>query len=123
MTPDSYARYNIYVNALTALDPQQCANLYRRYYPLLNSAYQELGEKNNFHALLLKALQQLEKTPELSQAPLLVPADKGLYKYAEPQLETLPAVQKQMLRSGRENISKIKAWLQQFKSALLTPPA
>jgi hypothetical protein len=122
MTPESQMRYNIYVNALTVLDPQQCAALYRRYYPLLNNAYQELGEKNNFHALVLKAIQQLDGTPELTQAPVLVPADKGLYKYAQPQLEALPAVQKQMLRSGWENVSKLKIWLRQLKSALLAPP-
>jgi hypothetical protein len=122
MTPESQTRYNIYVNALTALDPQQCAALYRRYYPLLNNAYQELGEKNNFHALVLKAIAQLESTPDLTQAPVLVPADKGLFKYAQPQLESLPAVQKQMLRSGWENTSKLKIWLRQLKSAILAPP-
>lgn len=121
-TPESQARYNLYVEAITALDPQQCAMLYRRFYPLMNSAYQELGEKNNFHALVLKAIQQLENTPELTQAPELVLANKGMYKYAQPQLETLPAVQKQMLRSGWENVSKLKVWLRQLKSALLAPP-
>ena len=82
----------------------------------------ELGEKNNFHALMLKALQQLENTPDLTQAPVLIPAEKGMYKYAQPQLETLPAVQKQMLRSGWENVSRLKVWLRQLKSALLAPP-
>jgi hypothetical protein len=52
----------------------------------------------------------------------LVPADKGMYKYAQPQLEALPAVQKQMLRSGWENVSKLKVWLRQFRAALLAPP-
>lgn len=122
MTPESQARYNLYVEAITALDPQQCAALYRRYYPLLNNAYKELGEKGNFHALVLKAIQQLESTPDLTQAPALVPAEKGMYKYAQPQLEALPAAQKQMLRSGWENVSKMKVWLRQLKSALLAPP-
>lgn len=123
MTPESQARYSLYIDAITALDPQQCAALYRRFYPLLNSAYQELGEKNNFHALVLKAITQLDNTPELTQAPVLVPADKGLYKYAQPQLEALPAVQKQILRSGWENVSRLKVWLRQLRAALLTPPA
>ncbi|HSC75992.1 MAG TPA: DUF3014 domain-containing protein [Pseudomonadales bacterium] len=122
MTPESQMRYNLFVSALTSLDPKQCAALYRRYYPLLNNAYKELGEKNNFHALVLKAIQQLDATPELTQAPALVPAEKGLYKYAQPQLEALPAVQKQMLRSGWENVSKLKIWLRQLRAALLAPP-
>lgn len=120
MTIDSQARYDLYVGLLTALDPQQCASLYRRYYPLLNQAYGELGEKGNFHALVLKAIQQLENTPDLTQAPALVPADKGLYKFASPQLEGLPTVQKQMLRSGWENVSHLKVWLRQLRAALLS---
>ena len=121
-TADSHARYNLYVELLTALDPQQCAELYRRYYPLLNHAYAELGEKGNFHALVLKALQQLDATPELSQAPVLVPNDKGMYVYAQPQLETLPAAQKQLLRSGWENVSRLKVWLRQLRAALVQAP-
>lgn len=122
MTTESQARYNLYVEAITALDPQQCAALYRRYYPLLNNAYKELGEKGNFHALVLKAIQQLESTPDLTQTPALIPAEKGMYKYVQPQLEALPAAQKQMLRSGWENVSKMKVWLRQLRSALLAPP-
>ncbi len=122
-TPESQTRYNLYVELLTALDPQQCAELYRRYYPLLNKAYAELGEKGNFHALVIKALQQLEATPELSQAPVLVPNDKGLFVYAQPQLEALPAAQKQLLRSGWENVSRLKVWLRQLRAALLQAPA
>ncbi len=122
MTPDSQARYNLYVNLVTALDPQQCAALYRRYYPLMNAAYGELGEKGNFHALVLQAITQLENTPDLTQSPALVPADKGLYKFASPQLESLPAVQKQMLRSGWENVSHLKIWLRQLHGALLAKP-
>jgi len=122
-TPESQTRYNLYVELLTALDPQQCAELYRRYYPLLNKAYAELGEKGNFHALVIKALQQLEATPELSQVPVLVPNGKGLFVYAQPQLEALPPAQKQLLRSGWENVSRLKIWLRQLRAALLQAPA
>ncbi len=121
-TADSHARYNLYVELITALDPQQCADLYRRYYPLLSNAYAELGEKGNFHALVIKALQQLEATPELSQAPVLVPNDKGLFVYAQPQLEALPPAQKQLLRSGWENVSRLKIWLRQLRTALMQAP-
>ncbi|MEZ5538520.1 MAG: DUF3014 domain-containing protein [Pseudomonadales bacterium] len=121
-TAESQTRYNLYVDLITALDPQQCAQLYRRYYPLLNAAYAELGEKGNFHVLVLKALQQLEATPELSQAPVLTPNEKGMFVYAQPQLEALPSAQKQLLRSGWENVSRLKVWLRQLHAALMTPP-
>ncbi|MBK8288098.1 MAG: DUF3014 domain-containing protein [Cellvibrionales bacterium] len=44
MTTESQARYSLSWMP-SPRDPQQCAALYRRYYPPLNSAYKELGEK------------------------------------------------------------------------------
>lgn len=122
MTADSSARYDLYANLLTALDPQQCAQLYRRYYPLLNTAWGELGEKGTFHSRVLKALQVLEATPDLATPPTLVPGLKGIYKYEDPQLEALPSAQKQLLRAGWENVSKVKVWLRQLRAALVNPP-
>lgn len=123
MTIDSQARYRLYVSLVTALDPRECAALYRRYYPLLNGAYGELGEKGNFHALVLKAIQVLDSTPDLASAPALVPGLKGIYKYADPKLEALPAAQKQLLRSGPDNTAQLKSWLRQLRAALLSQPA
>lgn len=123
MAPASSARYNLYASLVTALDPQQCAALYRRYYPLLAKAYGELGEKGNFHALVLKAIQVLDSTPALTAPATLTPGLKGMWKYADPQLEALPPAQKQLLRSGPDNVATLKGWLRQLRAALLTPPA
>lgn len=123
MAAESSTRYNLYVGLVTAVDPQQCAALYRRYYPLLAKAYGELGEKGNFHSLVLKAIQVLDSTPALPTNATLTPGLKGMWKYADPQLEALPPAQKQLLRSGPENVANLKGWLRQLRAALLTPPA
>ncbi len=118
MTPASQQRYDIYVELLTSIDARQCAAVYKRLYPLLSAAFAELGEPGNFHHTLLKAVQLLLDTPDLTQTPMLAPADKGLYRFVEPQLEALPAAQKQMLRMGWENVSHMKIWLRQLQTAL-----
>lgn len=118
MTEASQRRYNVYVDLITSMDAHRCATLYKRFYPLLSAAYGELGEPGKFHSVFLKALQVLLDTPDLTQAPTLVAADKGLYKFADPKLEALPAAQKQLLRAGWENVSHLKIWLRQFKTAV-----
>jgi hypothetical protein len=123
MTADSQARYQPYVSMLTTIKIEPCVTLYRRFYPLLSTAYAELGEAGTFHSTTLKAIDMLLATPDLSQPPALIPAEKGLYRFAEPQLEALPAAQKQLLRTGWENVSALKIWLRQLRKALLSQPA
>lgn len=118
MSEASQSRYNVYIDLITSTDAHRCAALYKRFYPLLSTAYGELGEPGKFHAVFLKALQVLLDTPDLTQAPALVAADKGLYKFTDPKLEALPAAQKQLLRAGWENVSHLKIWLRQFRTAV-----
>ncbi|HQQ63562.1 MAG TPA: DUF3014 domain-containing protein [Pseudomonadales bacterium] len=118
MTEAGQSRYNVYVDLITAMDAHGCATLYKHFYPLLSAAFGELGEPGKFHAIFLRALQVLLDTPDLTQAPTLVAADKGLYKFADPKLEALPAAQKQLLRMGWENVSHLKIWLRQFRTAV-----
>jgi hypothetical protein len=123
MTAVAQARYNVYIQSLVAIDPQAAAELYRRYYPLLQGAYAELGEKKTFHSVMLRAVDKLLATPELTQPLLLQPVDKaGLYRFADLSIESLPAAQKPLLRMGVENARSLKSWLRHFRAALLAPP-
>lgn len=122
-SPATAERYTTPVTLLTTVDPARAAALYRRFYPLLANAYAELGEKGNFHARVLQAINVLLATPALPETAALVAAEKGLYRYADPQLEALPAAQKQVLRMGRENGERLKGWLRQCREALLAQPA
>ena len=123
MTPASQARFNTLVHLLTRIEPARCAATYRRYYPLLHTAYAELGEKKTFHSVTLAAIDTLLATPEPTTEPELILAEKGLYKYVSPTLESLPAAQKPLLRMGRENARELKHWLRQLRAAILTTPA
>lgn len=122
MTPESQARFNPLIQLLTHIDPASCAATYRRFYPLLHNAYADLGEKKTFHGVMLTAIDKLLATPEPATEPELIPAEKGLYKFASPTLEALPAAQKPLIRMGRENARELKAWLRRVKAAVLHPP-
>lgn len=122
MTPASQARFDTLVHIITRIDPARCAASYQRHYPLLHAAYAELGEKKTFHSVMLTAIDKLLATPEPATEPELVPAEKGLYRYASPALEALPAAQKPMIRMGRENARELKSWLRQVRAAILTTP-
>lgn len=122
MTPASQARFDTLVHIITHIDPARCAASYQRHYPLLHAAYAELGEKKTFHSVMLTAIDKLLATPEPATEPELIPADKGLYRYASPALEALPAAQKPMIRMGRENARELKKWLRQVRAAILQAP-
>lgn len=123
MTTESQGRFNTHIQIITSISPSACATTYRRFYPLLHSAYADLGEKKTFHSVMLMAIDRVLATPELMSEPELVPAEKGLYKYLDPALESLPAAQKPLLRMGRKNAAQLKHWLQQVKASILSTQA
>lgn len=122
MTTESQNRFNTHIQIITSIPPATCAAAYRRYYPLLHTAYADLGEKKSFHSVMLAAIDRVLAAPEPSAEPELVSAEKGLYKFNDPALEALPAAQKPLLRMGRNNASQLKAWLHQVRAALLATP-
>ena len=69
-----------------------------------------------------EAIDKLLAAPEPKDNPLLVPAEKGLYAFADPALEALPAAQKPLLRMGISNERQLKAWLKQVRTAILQAP-
>jgi len=114
----NFERYTPYVELVNQLEVDSVVRLYRSYYPLLQQAYQELGEgPSEFDQVVMEALDNFLATPEPKQEPILV-RTSVLYKYLDPSLERLPNSQKLMLRLGAENRASIKLKLQELKSLL-----
>ena len=87
--------------------------------PLLETAYSELGYPGEtLGGALMTAIDTLLATPAI-KAPMVLKRDSVLYQYADPTIEALPPVQKQLLRMGRENSAALKAWLRELRAALL----
>lgn len=120
ISEESYRRYDVLVGLIEASDVDELADLYRRYYPLFQKAYVELGYPNSyFNDRLVEAIDDMLATPELSGKILLV-RPHVLYRFQNPNLEARSSGQKLLLRMGNENAAKIKAKLQELRVAIAT---
>lgn len=119
LSPKNYLRYTLYVQVLSGLESDAAVTLYKRYYPLLNLAHQELGSnKGNFHSVLIRAMDKVLSAPEAGGDILLI-HPKVYYEFADPALEKLPDAHKLMLRMGPDNAEKVKASLRNLRVKLL----
>lgn len=115
----SYKRYTPYVNALETLDNQLLLDLYNDYQGEIQAIYGEIADPDDsFSDVLISAIENLLETPEVP-VPVEVYSDAVMYKYADERLESLSAPQKQLLRTGPDNMRRIKAKLRELK-ALIT---
>lgn len=115
----NYQRYEPYVTTLALIDSDAAIAVYRRFYPLLEEAFRELGlKKPNFHSVMVAAIDNLLAAPE-ANGDLLLVRPKVFYQYADPALEQLPQTHKLMLRMGPENARSVKASLRQLRARLV----
>jgi hypothetical protein len=124
VAPDSYRRFDGIAAAVASLDPRAVADAYRTIQPRLDEAYRALGRsESSVDQAVRVALQVLIDTPDVTDPIRLVPGAGATYAYADPRLQTLAPAQKQLLRMGPENLTRIKARLQDIKTAIETPAA
>lgn len=122
-------RYNAFVRFVTSIDSAAAVALYVRMYPLLQTAYEDLGYPGKyFNNRLVEVIDQLLQTPE-PEAPIEVTlmrvkgpiAEKRpwlRYEYADPALEARPAGQKILLRMGLKNTALLKAKLRDLRKRI-----
>ncbi len=114
----SYKRYDIYVAIINSFNIELAFEHYQQLMPLIDEAYMELGyEKYSFSAVFIQAIQTLLDAPIIRE-PIKLVAPSAMYKFADENLEQLPAAQKFMLRIGPDNATKLRPKLQQIKLAL-----
>ncbi|WP_313078898.1 DUF3014 domain-containing protein [Pulveribacter sp.] len=128
---DNAGRYRAFV-ALAESVPQDAAvKLYARLYPLLQSAYEELGYPGRyFNDRLVAVLDHLLATPEPGQ-PLAVQLTRVegevastrpwvRYEFADPKLQALSSGQKMLLRMGPDNARRLKAVMTTLRARVAT---
>ena len=120
MNPASYRRYDKYAQAIAAVDTGVLVENFHRLRPLYEQAYVQLGLKpEEFDNAVIRMLDRIIATPEIEQ-PIELTRKSVMYRYADPQLEQLSAVQKQLLRMGPDNTRRIKAQARVLREGLLT---
>lgn len=117
--PANAARYAPYVDALQSIAVPGLVDVYVRFYPLFQQAYQELGyPKGYFNNRLIEALDDLLDAPELA-APARLIQPKVLYEFADSDLEERSAGQKIMIRIGNDNEARTKSILRMIRSEVM----
>lgn len=114
----NHARYDAVVAAFAELDTAALARWYLRYEPLLQQAYEELGNgEARVREAILDGIELMLSAPApAGELELKQPA--VFYKYADPALEALPESQKLLIRMGPRNRAIIVAQLQRLRQAL-----
>jgi len=113
------ARYAPYVQAFTTLDPAAAAQAYKRFYPLIQQAYVDLGRPDGyFNDRVVTVIDHLLDTPELAQAPLLQRDERGRYRFVDATLQSRSIGQKALLRMDVAQVRAVKQQLRAIRGAI-----
>lgn len=119
VNPANYERYDFLVNLMATADQEALVDTYRRFYPLFQQAYVNLGyPQGYFNDRLVEVIDHLLLTPEVD-APIELVRPHVLYEYADPELEALSAGQKLMLRTGSRHTVQIKQALEELRARIV----
>jgi hypothetical protein len=118
LDPQNYGRYDEVVALVENTDIEQADELYRRFYPLFQKAYEDLGyPQGYFNDRLVEVIDHLLATPDVEE-PIRLVRPHVLYEYADPELESLSPGQKLLLRIGGEHRATVKEKLREFRARI-----
>lgn len=131
ISPDNGNRYTPFVLFAESVDTARAVALYAKLYPLFQQAYEELGYPGRyFNDRLVAVIDHLLQTP-VPNGPVQVKLTevKGemqserpwvRYEFVDPELESLSAGQKMLIRMGPVNERRMKAKLTDFRRQIAT---
>jgi hypothetical protein len=118
LNPANSTRYEPFVRMVQATDTAKLTALYFRFYPLFQQAYEELGFPGRyFNDRLVEVIDDLLAAPQPPE-PIRLVRPAVYYQFADPELESLSAGQKTLIRMGRENALVIKEKLYDLRRAV-----
>jgi hypothetical protein len=122
--PASYRRFDAVGDAVASVDARALAAAWRALRPALDVAYRALGyPEGGIDRATARALARLETAPLRDGDVELVPGAGATWAYADPRLEQLPDVERQLLRMGPRNTRIVQEKAREVSRALELPPA
>jgi hypothetical protein len=119
LAPENYQRYDAIVGMVGNAEIADMEELYRRFYPLFQKAYVDLGYPDGYlNDRVIEVIDHLLETPEI-EGPVKLVRPHVLYQYADPELEQLSPGQKLLLRMGNEHATTVKEKLRQFRGRIV----
>lgn len=116
--PANAARFDPLLDLLESIAPTTAAALIGKIEPILAAALRELGTRDSTRQVVLEAIDRALEAPEPPRDPVLV-QPKVLYQYADPALEALPPLDKQLMRLGPRNHARMRTYLTELRWAML----
>lgn len=115
-------RYAAHVQAFDALDSEAVVNAYRRWYPLFQRAYRQLGyPKGHFNDRLIEAIDDMLQAP-VGAEPIAVRFTGQAWEYVDADMEARSVGQKLMLRIGAANARTVQLKLRRLRVLLTAKP-
>jgi len=120
ISPKSYQRYDQLAQAVNDIDNQAAIALYKKYLPLFDVVFKEFSYPQSYQVSdIFKAA-----VGKILQAPIITGRVEVIrpsvhYKFADPKLEKLSALDKQMLRMGPDNTRLIQKKLRELVQVLI----
>jgi hypothetical protein len=115
--PASFARYDTLAGVIGSVDAAGAARAFERLKPLMEQAHRDLGyPPGDFDTKVNLAVARLLDTPVPSE-PVRVVSTSVSYQFADTELESLMASQKQLLRMGPRNQKIVQDKLREFVKA------
>ena len=116
----NFERYTAWIDLVDSLDPDATFDVYRRLYPQLQAAYENLGNPDGyFNDRVIEVIDHLLETPEPPETVTLK-RPNVLYEFADPELERESAGRKLLLRMGPGNAARVKMKLRDLRDRLAT---
>lgn len=115
ISPKSFTRYNKLAQTVQAINAKAAVAVYQKLRPLMLQVFAEFSYPKDFtlETIIKKAAGEIIAAPVIEgQVSLIRPS--VLYKFTDPELEALNAVQKQMIRMGPENTKIIQNKCREF---------
>ena len=121
IAPESYRRYDALANAVESIQVAAAVRAIDRLEPLCEHAWKEIAPPGtHFRSSAIAALARIAATPDVDEQVKVVP--KGaIWAFADPKFEELGPLEKQVIRLGPANATKVKAKAKELREALAAP--
>ena len=110
MSAQDYQRYDNLAQMINSIDIPVLLNVYKKFRPLLLQVFSEFSYPDGYNLddIFINAAKEIFDAPIIDKK-IPVIKTSSFYKFADPELEALNGVHKQMLRMGGENTRLIQA--------------
>ncbi len=115
----SYVRYESIVRAIDAIKTEQAMVVYQRFKPLFQLVFEDFAYPKTIHLedIFVKAAAGMVAAPVI-EGRIGLKVKGAIYQFEDEKLESLPAVEKLMIRMGPENARILQAKLRELLQAV-----